>query len=161
VTLTAPDFEQTTASVSVDNAKGTVGGTVSSQEESQVPCQVITGWESFYSLISFSGMTRTAVPVSKFVAKSFSALDNVQAVLAGESADVLHVWIMIDEWSPEARKQVYAIQKTIMKQLEGLHFDFYVVDLPHGTGPQEMVSEIPVIFNRAEQNSAPPNCSTQ
>src|SRR5271166_485859 len=156
MTLAVPEFEQATASVLVDSAKSTVGGTVSSQEEARVASRVITGWESFYSLISFTGMTKTAVPVSNFVARSFSALHNVQAVLAGESRDVLHVWIMIDEWTPEARKRVYAIQKTMMKQLEGLHFDFYVVDLPHGTRPQEMVSEIPVIFNRAEQSAAPP-----
>jgi hypothetical protein len=157
-----PEFDEATASVMIDNARTTtVEGTVSFQKEVCVSSQGTTGWESFYSLISFSGMTKTAVPVSNFVAKSFSSLDNVQAVLAGESADVLHVWIMIDEWNPEARKQVYAIQKTILKQLEGLHFDFYVIDLPHGTRPQEMVSDIPVIFNRAEQDSAPPNCSAQ
>lgn len=111
--------------------------------------------------INFQGRMVDAevVPVSKFVADSFELLDNVQAVLAGESADVLHVWIMIDEWNPAARKQVYAIQKTIMKQLEGLHFDFYVIDLPHGTTPAEMVSDIPVIFNRAEQKSTPRDCS--
>ena len=96
-------------------------------------------------------MAKTAVSVNDFIANSFSTLSNVQAVLAGESGDVLHVWIMIDEWDPQVRKQVYAIQKTIMKQLGGLHFDFYVIDLPHGTSPLDMVSDIPVIFNRAEQ----------
>ncbi|SRR6266404_1079486 len=104
---------------------------------------------SFYSLISFSGMAKTPLTVSKFVSDSFAKLDQVQAVLAGESADVLHVWIMINEWTPQARTQVYEIQKTIMKQLEGLHFDFYVVDLPEGTTPEEMVSDIPLEFKRA------------
>ncbi len=160
--IKGPEFDEATASVMIDNAETrTVEGAVSFQREVRVSSEGTTAWESFYSLISFSGMTKTAVPVSNFVAKSFSSLGNVQAVLAGESADVLHVWIMIDEWNPEARKQVYAIQKTILKQLEGLHFDYNVVDLPHGTRPQEMVSDIPVIFNRAEQNSAPPNCSAQ
>jgi hypothetical protein len=160
MTLALPDFEQATPSVFLDNTKKTVDGTVSPEKETSVPSQTVTGWESFYSLISFSGMAKTAVPVSNFVAESFSTLDNVQAVLAGESADVLHVWIMIDEWNPDARKQVYAIQKTIMKQLEGLHFDFYVIDLPHDTTPTDMVSDIPVIFNRAQQKSTPRNCST-
>jgi hypothetical protein len=155
MTSATPDFEQTTPSVSLDNTKNTVDGLVSAQQETTVPSEVLTGWESMYSLISFSGMTKTAVPVTNFVAKSFSVLDNVQAVLAGESGDVLHVWIMIDRWTPEARKEVYAIQKTIMKQLEGLHFDFYVVDLPHDTNPVDMVSDIPVIFNRAEQKPTP------
>jgi hypothetical protein len=160
VTLAAPDFEQATPSILLDNAKNTVDGTVSPEKETSVPSQTVTGWESFYSLISFSGMAKTAVPVSNFVAQSFSVLGNVQAVLAGESADVLHVWIMIQEWNPEARKQVYAIQKTIMKQLRGLHFDFYVIDLPHGTSPADMVSDIPVIFNRAQQESTHRDCST-
>ena len=154
------DFEQATPSVFLDNTKNTIDGTVSPQEETRVPSQTVTGWESFYSLISFSGMAKTAVPVSNFVAESFSVLENVQAVLAGESGEILHVWIMIDEWNPEARKQVYAIQKTIMKQLAGLHFDFYVIDLPHDTTPADMVSDIPIIFNRAQQKSTPRDCST-
>jgi hypothetical protein len=115
-------------------------------KESTMPPQSAT---SFYSLISFSGMTDAPVTVSKFVSESFAKLDQVQAVLAGESADVLHVWIMIKEWTPQARKQVYAIQKTIMRQLEGHHFDFYVVDLPEGATPEEMVSDIPIEFKRA------------
>jgi len=155
------DFEQTTPPVFwLDNRKNTVEGTVSLQGETSVPSETNTGSESLYSLISFSGMTKTAVPVSKFVAASFAALENVQAVLAGESADVLHVWIMLKEWNPQARKQVYEIQKTIMRQLEGLHFDFYVIDLPHDTTPEDMVSDIPVIFNRAQQTSALRDCST-
>jgi hypothetical protein len=104
---------------------------------------------NLYSLISFSGMSNTALPVSDFVWKSLAKLDQVQAVMAGESGDVLHVWVMIDEWTPQARKPVYAIQKTIMKQLEGLNFDFYVVDLPEHSSPEEMVSDIPLVFKRA------------
>jgi hypothetical protein len=148
------DFE-TSGNVSVDNAKERVCGAVSSLEETRVTSELNTAWESFYSLISFTGMTRTAVSVSEFVAETFATLSNVQAVLAGQSADVLHVWILIDEWTPEVRRQVYALQKTVMKQLQGLHLDFYVVDLPQGTGPQEMVSDIPIIFDRAQQRSSP------
>lgn len=158
MTFSLQEFE-TSENVSVDNANERVCGTVSSLEETRVTSELITGSEAFYSLISFTGMARTAVPVSEFVAKTFATLVNVQAVLAGQSGDVLHVWILIDDWIPEVRMQVYALQKTIMKQLEGLHFDFYVVDLPHGTGPQEMVSDIPVIFNRAQQRSARSNSS--
>lgn len=143
------DFE-TSGNVSVDNARERVCGTVSSLEETRVTSE-LTSVESFYSLISFTGMTRTAVSVSEFVAKTFAALGNVQAVLAGQSADVLHVWILVDDWIPEVRVKVYALQKTVMKRLQGLHFDFYVVDLPQGIGPEEMVSDIPVIFNRAQQ----------
>jgi len=152
MTFAAPDFEAATPSVPVTNGTDAL---VEAGKETSVTSQL----DNFYGLISFSGMSTIAVSVSSFVAKSFSALDNVQAVLAGESRDVLHVWIMIDEWTPYARKQVYAVQKQVMKQLKGLHFDFYVIDLPHGTEPQDMVSDIPVIFNRAEQKQAPPTQS--
>lgn len=115
-------------------------------EEVRVALQKET---TFYTLISFSGMSKPAVPVSKFVSESFAKLLTVKAVLAGESGDILHIWVMIDEWTPAARKNVYTIQKEIMKQLEGLQFDFYVIDLPKGTAPGEMVSDIPVVFQRA------------
>ncbi|MGA9978744.1 MAG: hypothetical protein WBQ08_08925 [Candidatus Sulfotelmatobacter sp.] len=156
MTLVAQRFEEVTPTVLVANCMNSVQVSVSSAQQASVRSEADTA--SFYGLISISGMNKTAVPVGKFVAQNFSALNNVQAVLAGESADVLHVWIMIDEWTPEARKQVYSIQKTVMRQLEGLHFDFYVVDLPHGTNPQEMVSDIPVVFHRAEQESTSSNC---
>jgi hypothetical protein len=119
---------------------------VDAGKEVRVPFQEET---TFYSLISFSGMSNLAVPVSKFVSENFAKLSTVQAVLAGDSAGVQHVWVMIDEWTPGARKEVYAVQKEIMKQLEGIQFDFYVVDLPKGTAPGEMVSDIPVVFQRA------------
>jgi hypothetical protein len=134
-----------TQTIPIDNSR-TQSVAVFAGRETSVSPESTT---SFYSLISFSGMAKTAVTVSKFVSNSFATLDEVQAVLAGESADVLHVWIMIKEWTPQARMQVYEIQKTIMKQLEGLHFDFYVVDLPEGTTPEEMVSDIPLVFKRA------------
>ncbi|MGO9086447.1 MAG: hypothetical protein ACLQBK_14565 [Candidatus Sulfotelmatobacter sp.] len=154
MTFAVPEYDAATPSVCVTNGTDAL---VEAGKETSVPSQL----DNFWGLISFSGMSRTAVPVSAFVARSFSALSNVQAVLAGESRDVLHVWVMINEWIPSARKQIYSVQKMVMKQLEGLHFDFYVVDLPHGTRPQEMVSDIPVIFNRAEQNPASPDCSEQ
>jgi hypothetical protein len=154
MTLSIPEYEIATPSVHITNGSDALIETGKEYSDS-------SQLDNFYGVIAFSGMSKTAVSVGEFVAKSFSVLSNVQAVLAGESRDVLHVWVMIDEWTPYCRKQVYAIQKLLMKQLEGLHFDFYVVDLPHGTKPQEMVSDIPVIFNRAEQDPAPPNCSAQ
>jgi hypothetical protein len=155
MTLATSEYEAVTPSVSGDN-ENTMQALVSPGKETSVSSQI----DNFYGLIeSLSGMTKIPVTVSNFVAESFSALKNVQAVLAGESKDVLHVWIMIDDWTPDVRKLVYSVQRTVMKQLGGLHFDFYVVDLPCGTRPEEMVSDIPVIFNRAEQESTPANCS--
>lgn len=149
------DYIEASPSVRVDNAYANAPHIpVSREKEARATSQC----DNFYSLILLSGMYKTAVTVSNFVAECFSRLENVQAVLAGHSEDVLHVWIMIDEWNPQARKQVYAIQKHVMKNLEGLHFDFYVIDLPPGTRPEEMVTGIPVIFNRADKRHPYPNC---
>jgi hypothetical protein len=145
MTICPTENEQSTPSIPIYSLQAEPVS-LSAGRDASVPPQSST---SFYSLISFSGMGKTAVPVSDFVSKSFAQLQQVQAVLAGESADVLHVWVMIDEWTAGVRKQVYAIQKTIMKQLEGLHFDFYVIDLPEGSTPEEMVSDIPLVFKRA------------
>ena len=99
-----------------------------------------------------AGMRKAGTRVSDFVAKSFSALKNVQAVLAGEHADVLHVWIMIDNWTPSVRKQVYSVQKLVMQKMDKLCFDFSVLDLPPGVRPEDMVSGVPLIFDRARQD---------
>lgn len=147
MTVCTPEFEQVTSMEPLVGGASSASIPVSSGAEARVASQA----DNFYSLISISGMTRTPLTVTEFLMKTFSALSRVKAVLAGESAEVLHVWIMVSEWTPEARKEVYSVQKAVMKQLEGLHFDFYVVDLPDGTTPQEMVSDIPVIFHRAEQ----------
>jgi hypothetical protein len=151
MTVCTPEFEQVISTVPLVSSAGSTSAQVSSNEEARVNYQT----DNFYSLISISGMTKTPLTVSEFLKDTFAALSHVQAVLAGESAEVLHVWIMVSEWTPDARKQVYALQKAVMKQLEGLQFDFYVVDLPKGMMPQEMVSDIPVIFHRAEQTRTP------
>jgi len=116
---------------------------------------------SYAGLASFTGMAKTAQTLSSIVSNHFSELPSVQAVLAGESDDVLHVWVMIRDWTPDARKEVYAVQKTILRRLRGFNFDFYVIDLPEGTQPEDSVSGIPVIFNRAKQNSAPAHSEQQ
>lgn len=149
------DYMEASPSIRVDSAYANAPYIpVSREKEARATSQC----DNFYSLISLSGMSETPVPVSNFVAECFSQLKNVQAVLAGQSADILHVWIMIDEWNSVARKQVYSIQKQIMKNLEGLHFDFYVIDIPRDTKPEEMVTGIPVIFNRADKRHPYPNC---
>jgi hypothetical protein len=151
MTILVPEYQEASPALAVNNSGALP---VFTDEEKSAPWRL----DNFCSLISLSGMTKVAVPVSDFVGKKFATLKNVQAVLAGESADVLHVWIMIDEWTPSVRRQVYSIQKLIMRQLGGLHFDFYVIDLPQGTRPEEMVTDIPVIFNRANQESTSANC---
>lgn len=146
-----PQYDGITPFASVDNCRNSVQLSVEFNSEARMSIDAFTYGE----LASFSGMTKTAETLSEIVSKKFSTLDNVKAVLAGESDGVLHVWVMINDWTPEARKEVYAIQKQLLKQLRGFNFDFYVIDLPEGTQPEDSVSGIPVIFNRAKQNSAP------
>ncbi len=154
MTACTPEFEQMTPTMSLMSNAAATPVAVSSNQEVRVDSEA----NNFYSLVSISGMTKTPLTVSEFLKANFSALRHVQAVLAGESAEVLHVWIMVSEWTPDARKQVYSVQKAIMKQAEGLHFDFYVIDLPEGETPQDLVSDIPVIFNRAEQKPTLAHC---
>jgi hypothetical protein len=146
-----PEYDSITPFASVESCRNSVQLSVELNRETKVPIDAF----SYAELASFSGMTKTPETLSEIVSKNFSALDNVQAVLAGESDDVLHVWVMIRDWTPEARKKVYAIQKHLLKQMRGFNFDFYVIDLPEGTQPEDSVSGIPLIFNRAKQNAAP------
>jgi len=144
-----PDYDRITPFASSDTCRNSVQLPVEFNRETRTPI----GAFSYAELESFTGMTKTAETLTDIVSKNFAALDNVQAVLAGESDDVLHVWIMVRDWTPEARKEVYAVQKSILKRLRGFNFDFYVIDLPEGTRPEDSVSGIPLIFNRAQQDS--------
>ncbi len=103
------DFQEISPSGSIDSVN-TVHMAVSADRESQASASC----NNLYNLLSISSFTKAPVPVTEFVAGSFSALDSVMAVLAGQSADVLHVWIMINEWNPIVRKKVYAIQKEVL-----------------------------------------------
>jgi hypothetical protein len=94
------------------------------------------------------GMKCMPATVTEFLVDQFKANPNVRAVLVGESEGVHHVWILIDEWSVEQRKAVYAVQKEILQRLKEFNFDFYVLDIPEGSNPQEVVSEIPVAYHR-------------
>lgn len=157
MTFSAPEYDSITPSVSFDTSRNSVQLPVELNREATKQIDAF----SYAELVSFTGMTKTPKTLSDIVAKHFSVLDNVQAVLAGESDDVLHVWVMIQDWTPDARREVYAIQKQLLKRLRGFNFDFYVIDLPEGTRPEDSVSGIPLIFNRAQQNSAPAHSQEQ
>lgn len=86
--------------------------------------------------------------VSDLIVKKFSINPNVRAVLVGESNGVHHVWVLLDRWTSTERKIVYAVQKDILQKIRGFNFDFYVVDIPEGADPSEMVSDIPLAFLR-------------
>ncbi|HMD10086.1 MAG TPA: hypothetical protein VKH63_21310 [Candidatus Acidoferrum sp.] len=148
--LTTPDYSP----ILMDSSAHAANITVSREKEARGGAS----WaDNFYTLISLSGMSEAPVPVGNFVADCFSRLDHVRAVLGGHSEDVFHVWIMIDDWNPAARKEVYSVQKLVMKKLGGLHFDFYVIDIQREVSPEEMVTGIPVIFNRANKRDTHTN----
>jgi hypothetical protein len=94
------------------------------------------------------GMLCIPKTISDYLKERFCAIKNVRALLIGESHDVQHVWVLLDEWTVDHRKAIYAIQRDILQKVTGFNFDFYVVDIPPGTSPSEMVSGIPVIYQR-------------
>lgn len=94
------------------------------------------------------GMRCVPKTMSDYLKQRFCANSNVRALLVGESNEVHHVWVMLNEWSPEHRKAIYAIQRDILQKIKGFNFDFYVVDIPPDSTPGEMVSGIPVVYQR-------------
>ena len=91
----------------------------------------------------FSKMHRVVETIADYIAQRFKVLANVRAVLVGKSGEVHHVWIMLNDWTAGHRKAVYAIQRDILSKLGDLNLDFYVIDIPEGVRPDEMVSGIP------------------
>lgn len=97
----------------------------------------------------FTGMTKVPENISDVIVNRLSEISHVRAVLMGQSGDVYHVWSMIDDWSMHGRKAVYTAQKELLSKLGGFDLDFYVVPIESGTSPTELVSDIPVVFERA------------
>ena len=62
----------------------------------------------------FSKMHPIVETISDYIAQRFKALANVRAVLVGQSGEVYHVWIMLDAWTTDHRKAIYAIQRDIL-----------------------------------------------
>jgi hypothetical protein len=130
-----------------------------SVEGDRYAVEIELGSEKRVEMRGFSGgptisTTSTAmgampVTVADFLKFKFSANPNVRALMVGRSDDVHHVWAFLDEWTQEQRKAVYAIQRTVLDEIGAdFNFDFYVVDLPHNMRPEEMVSEIPLVYFR-------------
>jgi hypothetical protein len=94
------------------------------------------------------GMRCVPTTMSDYLKERFKVIDNVRAVLVGESNGVHHVWVLLDEWTHTHRKAVYAVQRDILQKVKGFNFDFYVVDILPGSDPREMVSGIPVVYQR-------------
>jgi|SRR5665213_18932 len=94
------------------------------------------------------GMRCVPSTMSEFLVGRFKAIENVRAVLIGESNEVHHVWVLLNEWTFAHRKAVYAVQRDILQKVKGYNFDFYVVDIPAGTDPRDMVSDIPIAYQR-------------
>jgi len=98
--------------------------------------------------LSFSGMTRAPQDISDVIVHRLRELSNVKAVLMGRSGEVYHVWTMIENWTAADRKVVYAVQKELLSALNGFDLDFYVVKLDANVTPEELVSDIPMVYSR-------------
>jgi len=99
--------------------------------------------------VDFAGMAKAPQNISDVIVNRLSEIAHAKAVLMGKSGDVYHVWTMIDEWTLDGRKAVYAAQKELLLKLSGFDLDFYVVPIEEGVSPSELVSDIPVVFERA------------
>lgn len=94
------------------------------------------------------GMATVQKTVSDVIVERLQKIEHVSAILMGRSGDVYHVWTMITNWTSAGRKAVYAAQRELVKSLEGLNLDFYVVAADHNEMPNDLVSGIPVVFER-------------
>lgn len=97
----------------------------------------------------FSGMTKVPQSISDVIVGKLKEMPHVQAVLVGRSGEVYHVWTMIADWTVAGRRAVYAAQKELLAKLSGFELDFYVVPLDEGESPAGLVSDIPIVWQRA------------
>jgi len=86
--------------------------------------------------------------LSTYIAEEFSKHPEVLAVLAGSSAHVMHVWLIVRESTRQTRSALYAVQGRLIENFPEEEFDFYVVEQLEGHGVEQMVSGIPVVFSR-------------
>lgn len=98
---------------------------------------------------NFSGMVRVPENISDVIVNRISKIAHVKAILMGRSGDVHHVWTMMNVWSAAERRAVYEAQKDLLTKLKGFELDFYVVGAEEDENPRELVSDIPIIWERA------------
>ena len=94
-------------------------------------------------------MAKVPENISDVIVNRLREISNVQAVLMGRSGEVYHVWTMIRDWTATDRRAVYAAQKELLAKLKGFDLDFYVVRLDESVTPDALVSDIPLVFQRA------------
>lgn len=97
----------------------------------------------------FSGMGRVPENISDVIVDRISKIAHVKAILMGRSGDVHHVWTLLDIWSAAERRTVYEAQKDLLTMLNGFDLDFYVVDAEGSENLRELVSDIPIVWERA------------
>lgn len=94
----------------------------------------------------FSGMQNAPDNISDVIVTRLAKIPNVHAIRMGRSGDVYHIWTMIGNWTATDRKDVYAAQRDLLNKLQGFDLDFYVVKLDANASPDELVSDIPMVF---------------
>jgi hypothetical protein len=78
------------------------------------------------------------------------SVPEVQAIFAGaRDYGVLHVWAVVPEHDRAVYRKIYAKEKHIIHQFEGVDFDFSIVP-SHGRDPGTLISdpEIQLAFIR-------------
>jgi hypothetical protein len=122
-----------------------LGATISAEAETRTDPQTTFVEHDLW----FSGMAKVAENISDVIVNRLREISNVQAVLMGRSGEVYHVWTMIRNWTAMDRRAVYGAQKELLTKLNGFDLDFYVVRLDEGVTPDALVSDIPLVFQRA------------
>lgn len=86
--------------------------------------------------------------MSDVIAGQIGTIPHVRMIQLGRSEAVYHVWTITDQWTPEARREIYSAQKKLLEWLRGFELDFYLVRLFPGESPGNKSAGFPVIFER-------------
>jgi hypothetical protein len=68
------------------------------------------------------------------------SVPEVQAVFASLKNRILHVWAVVPTYDRRIYRQIYAREKKIINQFEGMDFDFNVVP-SNGKDPRHLMSD--------------------
>ena len=65
--------------------------------------------------------------LNEFIAFELSQIREVEYVYTALRNKVFYVWIVIDRFEPQVRKNIYEREKTIIDEFNMFEFDFYII----------------------------------